>query len=152
MVEDVSTSVGCKKYISMVESAVKKISEQRKVSRHQEGLWIGHSPRMSLQRIRLRIQAGYHYLSGIIKLKKLDSHSLNILAATFYEHHERMDKKRHQMIFQMMSLLHSIRVIPLGFEPKTHSLEGCCSNPTELRNQLFDCKSTAFIRLHQIIS
>ena len=27
------------------------------------------------------------------------------------------------MIFQMMSLLHSIRVIPLGFEPKTHSLE-----------------------------
>ena len=25
-------------------------------------------------------------------------------------------------------------VIPLGFEPKTHSLEGCCSNPTELRN------------------
>nr|WP_307766920.1 hypothetical protein [uncultured Prevotella sp.] len=31
--------------------------------------------------------------------------------------------KRDQMIFQMMSLLHSIRVIPLGFEPKTHSLE-----------------------------
>ena len=152
MVEDVSTDVGCKKYISMVESAVKKISEQRKVSRHQEGLWIGHSPRMSLQRIRLRIQAGYHYLSGIIKLKKLDSHSLNILAATFYEHYEGMDKKRHQMIFQMMSLLHSIRVIPLGFEPKTHSLEGCCSNPTELRNHLFDCKSTAFIRLYQIIS
>ena len=26
-------------------------------------------------------------------------------------------------------------MIPLGFEPKTHSLEGCCSNPTELRNQ-----------------
>lgn len=60
------------------------------------------------------MQVGYHYLSGIIKLKKLDSHSLNILAATFYEHYERMDKKRHQMIFQMMSLLHSIRVIPLG--------------------------------------
>lgn len=39
MVEDVSTGVGCKKYISMVESAVKKISEQRKVSRHQEGLY-----------------------------------------------------------------------------------------------------------------
>ena len=100
----------------------------------------------------IKVQVGYHYLSGIIKLKKLDSHSLNILAATFYEHYEGMDKKRHQMIFQMMSLLHSIRVIPLGFEPKTHSLEGCCSNPTELRNQLFDCKSTAFIRLHQIIS
>ncbi len=28
----------------------------------------------------------------------------------------------------------TINVIPLGFEPKTHSLEGCCSNPTELRN------------------
>ena len=28
-------------------------------------------------------------------------------------------------------------VIPLGFEPKTHSLEGCCSNPTELRNQTY---------------
>ena len=27
-----------------------------------------------------------------------------------------------------------LSVIPLGFEPKTHSLEGCCSNPTELRN------------------
>ena len=30
-----------------------------------------------------------------------------------------------------------IIVIPLGFEPKTHSLEGCCSNPTELRNHHF---------------
>nr|WP_179210000.1 hypothetical protein [Prevotella nigrescens] len=30
MVEDVSTGVGCKKYISMVESTVKKISEQKK--------------------------------------------------------------------------------------------------------------------------
>lgn len=29
----------------------------------------------------------------------------------------------------------SLLVIRLGFEPKTHSLEGCCSNPTELRNQ-----------------
>ena len=26
-------------------------------------------------------------------------------------------------------------VIPLGLEPKTHALEGRCSNPTELRNQ-----------------
>ena len=25
-------------------------------------------------------------------------------------------------------------MISLGFEPRTHSLEGCCSNPTELRN------------------
>ena len=30
-------------------------------------------------------------------------------------------------------------VIPLGFEPKTHSLEGCCSNPTELRNHHKSC-------------
>ena len=34
-------------------------------------------------------------------------------------------------------------VIPLGFEPKTHSLEGCCSNPTELRNQPYLLKSVA---------
>ncbi len=26
-------------------------------------------------------------------------------------------------------------VIRLGFEPKTHALEGRCSNPTELPNQ-----------------
>ena len=42
-------------------------------------------------------------------------------------------------------------VIPLGFEPKTHSLEGCCSNPTELRNHLMSisansgCKITHFL-------
>ena len=35
-------------------------------------------------------------------------------------------------------------VIPLGFEPKTHSLEGCCSNPTELRNLQIDCKGNVF--------
>ena len=35
--------------------------------------------------------------------------------------------------------LHPFFVIPLGFEPKTHSLEGCCSNPTELRNHPFWC-------------
>ena len=33
-------------------------------------------------------------------------------------------------------------VIPLGFEPKTHSLEGCCSNPTELRDLQIVCKGT----------
>ena len=33
-------------------------------------------------------------------------------------------------------------VIPLGFEPKTHSLEGCCSNPTELRDLQIECKGT----------
>ena len=36
-----------------------------------------------------------------------------------------------------------IIVIPLGFEPKTHSLEGCCSNPTELRNQHFSKRKPA---------
>ncbi len=36
-------------------------------------------------------------------------------------------------------------VIPLGFEPKTHALEGRCSNPTELRNLLqMQCKVTEF--------
>ena len=39
-----------------------------------------------------------------------------------------------------------MRVIPLGFEPKTHSLEGCCSNPTELRNLFCGCKIKHFIR------
>ena len=37
--------------------------------------------------------------------------------------------------FVQISFILPIIVIPLGFEPKTHSLEGCCSNPTELRNQ-----------------
>lgn len=38
------------------------------------------------------------------------------------------------MIAQMVLYSFCLFVIPLGFEPKTHSLEGCCSNPTELRN------------------
>ncbi len=42
-------------------------------------------------------------------------------------------------------------VIPLGFEPKTHSLEGCCSNPTELRNHHYGCKGTDLIPYSQII-
>ncbi len=40
-------------------------------------------------------------------------------------------------------------VIPLGFEPKTHALEGRCSNPTELRNRT-ECKSNNFHRNFQI--
>lgn len=39
------------------------------------------------------------------------------------------------MIAQMVLFRFVLFVIPLGFEPKTHSLEGCCSNPTELRNR-----------------
>ena len=31
-------------------------------------------------------------------------------------------------------------VIPLGLEPRTHALEGRCSNPTELRNQTYRAK------------
>lgn len=31
-------------------------------------------------------------------------------------------------------------VIPQGFEPWTHALEGRCSNPTELRGLRFRCK------------
>ncbi len=54
-----------------------------------------------------------------------------------------------------MISLSALKVIPLGFEPKTHALEGRCSNPTELRNHfagakvsfLFDCsKWLALIR------
>ena len=37
--------------------------------------------------------------------------------------------------FVQISFILPIIVIPLGFEPKTHSLEGCCSNPTELRDR-----------------
>ena len=48
---------------------------------------------------------------------------------TFHLH-----RKRKQKVFLMLV------VIPLGFEPKTHALEGRCSNPTELRNHfLYKC-------------
>ena len=36
-------------------------------------------------------------------------------------------------------LLADFFVIRKGFEPLTHSLEGCCSNPTELPNHPFFC-------------
>ncbi len=39
-----------------------------------------------------------------------------------------------------------IMVIRLGLEPRTHSLEGCCSNPTELPNQSF------YYVLHKVYS
>ena len=45
--------------------------------------------------------------------------------------------------FVQISFILPIIVIPLGFEPKTHSLEGCCSNPTELRNQHFSKRKLA---------
>ena len=46
-------------------------------------------------------------------------------------------------------------MIPLGFEPKTHSLEGCCSIQlsygTNIANQIniSECKSTAFLPFNQ---
>ena len=50
-----------------------------------------------------------------------------------------LDYKRLTSVFFLdkilfLALFDNDLVIPLGFEPKTHSLEGCCSNPTELRN------------------
>ena len=44
-------------------------------------------------------------------------------------------------------------VIPLGFEPKTHSLEGCCSNPTELRNHYLNsgAKVDIFMRMTKFL-
>lgn len=45
-------------------------------------------------------------------------------------------------------------VIRKGFEPLTHSLEGCCSNPTELPNHPFrfcECKGRRFIGNMQIL-
>ena len=49
---------------------------------------------------------------------------------------------------QKTELSPSLCVIPLGFEPKTHALEGRCSNPTELRNRM-RCKSSVFCRYSQ---
>ena len=43
---------------------------------------------------------------------------------------EKIVTKKSGLTFRLIHFF----VIPLGFEPKTHSLEGCCSNPTELRN------------------
>ena len=46
-----------------------------------------------------------------------------------------------------------VLVIPLGFEPKTHSLEGCCSNPTELRDHHeVKCKGSDFDNDNQIFT
>ena len=54
--------------------------------------------------------------------------------------------------FVQISFILLIIVIPLGFEPKTHSLEGCCSNPTELRNQHFSKRSHfSYLRLQRYI-
>ena len=50
------------------------------------------------------------------------------------------------------SLFFNVFVIPLGFEPKTHSLEGCCSNPTELRNLQIDCKGNVFFSITMLFS
>ena len=45
----------------------------------------------------------------------------------------------------------SLVVIPQGFEPWTHALEGRCSNPTELRNQI-RCKGTHFCVIEQTLN
>ena len=45
---------------------------------------------------------------------------------TFHLH-----RKRKRKVFLVLV------VIPLGFEPKTHALEGRCSNPTELQDLPF---------------
>ena len=37
-------------------------------------------------------------------------------------------------------------VIRLGFEPKTHSLEGCCSIQLSYQTIFFGCKDTAFFQ------
>ncbi len=46
---------------------------------------------------------------------------------------------------RLRQALADVLVIPLGLEPRTHSLEGCCSNPTELRNP-YICKLRAKLR------
>ena len=56
------------------------------------------------------------------------SYKVNLVCFSFKNSDEQI-----VMLIILFNLL-IIKVIPLGFEPKTHSLEGCCSNPTELRN------------------
>ncbi len=45
------------------------------------------------------------------------------------------------------------KVTPLGLEPKTHALEGRCSNPTELRSLRFSgCKGNEKTIKHKFIA
>ena len=55
-------------------------------------------------------------------------------------------KKREQFVraFLFYCRCRLENVIPLGLEPRTHALEGRCSNPTELRNQTFYEQSLGF--------
>lgn len=55
-------------------------------------------------------------------------------------------KKREQTVraFLFYGRCRLENVIPLGLEPRTHALEGRCSNPTELRNQTFYEQSLGF--------
>ena len=55
-------------------------------------------------------------------------------------------KKREQTVRAFLFYCHYWleNVIPLGLEPRTHALEGRCSNPTELRNQTFYEQSLGF--------
>ena len=41
--------------------------------------------------------------------------------------------------------LNMVSVIRMGLEPMTHSLEGCCSNPTELPDQPYALNSEVII-------
>ena len=61
------------------------------------------------------------------------------------------EKEAHQEL--LTNLFSMIFVIPLGFEPKTHALEGRCSNPTELRNHfVFAVQSYRFIFMLQSVT
>ena len=72
--------------------------------------------------------AGRFPLPGLVR----DLHPLD-------DTHAGQTKERHPLRFA-----NGILVIPLGFEPKTHALEGRCSNPTELRN-LFSAAKVIFL-------
>ena len=88
---------------------------------------------------------------GIQKHKTSKAHKTNskCLEITTTWKTANTDKKSNATI----SKYHRITwiVIPQGFEPWTHALEGRCSNPTELRNQT-DCKSTdLFLNLQGLL-
>ncbi len=60
--------------------------------------------------------------------------------------------KKNKQVIESQLLACFVMVIPLGFEPKTHSLEGCCSNPTELRNQQSAAKLLLFPQTAKLFS
>lgn len=59
---------------------------------------------------------------------------------------------KYHLYFLPSDFLRNHSVTPLGLEPKTHALEGRCSNPTELRSLRFSsCKGNEKTIKHKFI-